>query len=119
MTVEEQLKVLTHDECLGLLRSREMGRIAFDSDGKIQIFPINYGTQGSIIVFRTGPGTKLDVVPTTSVAFEVDSWDPESGVGWSVVAMAVTYAIGRPVGCPCIPRHPASGGTGSGSSHRK
>jgi len=86
MTVEEQLKVLTHDECLGLLRSREMGRIAFDSDGKIQIFPINYGTQGSIIVFRTGPGTKLDVVPTTSVAFEVDSWDPESGVGWSVVA---------------------------------
>jgi nitroimidazol reductase NimA-like FMN-containing flavoprotein (pyridoxamine 5'-phosphate oxidase superfamily) len=99
MTTDVRAKALTEDDCLALLRSREVGRIAFDVADRIEIFPVNYGMEGSIIVFRTGPGTKLDVVPTRPVAFEVDSWEPESGNGWSVVARGrceeITTNIGR------------------------
>ena len=84
--IDDRVEVLTKGDCLGLLRSRELGRIAFEFGGTVQVFPVNYGTEGNIIVFRTGPGTKLDAAPGASVVFEVDSWDPDSGIGWSVVA---------------------------------
>ena len=86
MTFDDSARVLTEDDCLALLQSREVGRIAFEFEGKVEIFPVNYGMHGRTIVFRTGPGTKLDAVPKTAVAFEIDSWDAESGIGWSVVA---------------------------------
>lgn len=86
VTFDDSVKALTEDDCLPLLRSREVGRIAFDFEGKVEIFPVNYGMEGKIIVFRTSPGTKLDAVSRTSVVFEVESWDPDSGIGWSVVA---------------------------------
>jgi len=84
--IDDSLEELTEDQCLALLTSRELGRIAFEFEGRIEIFPVNYGLEGGTILFRTGRGTKLTAVPRTVVAFEVDSWDPESGIGWSVVA---------------------------------
>jgi len=86
VTVDDATQILTENDCLALLRSRDLGRVAFAVGDAIEIFPVNYGMEGSIIVFRTSPGTKLDAVPTTVVAFEVDSWDAESAIGWSVVA---------------------------------
>ena len=80
------LSVLTEDDCLALLRSDELARIGFTFEGKVEIFPINYCMDGRIMVFRTGPGTKLAGVPTTAVTVEVDGWDPVSGIAWSVVA---------------------------------
>jgi len=80
------LSLLTENECLALLESGDVARIAFAFEGKVEIFPINYCMEGRIIVFRTGPGTKLDAVPNTAVAVEIDSSDPEAGIGWSVVA---------------------------------
>ncbi len=73
MTFDDAPQALTEDECLGLLRSRDLGRIAFELDGEIEIFPVNYGIEGSIIVIRTSPGTKLNAVGTRPVAFEADS----------------------------------------------
>jgi len=78
--------VLNESECLALLRSRELGRVAFALAGWVEIFPVNYGIDGKIIVFRTSPGTKLAAVGKAAVSFEVDSWDPDVGIGWSVVA---------------------------------
>ena len=86
MTFDSSPQVLTEDECLDLLRSRQLGRVAFAVQGKVEILPVNYGMEGAIIVFRTSLGTKLNAAPKTELAFEVDSWDPASGVGWSVVA---------------------------------
>jgi len=86
MTFDEAATELAEDRCLALLRSRELGRIAFEYEGTIEIFPVNYGIEGKVIVFRTSPGTKLAAVGKTAVAFEVDSWEPDSGIGWSVVA---------------------------------
>ena len=107
--------VLTEDDCLALLRSRDLGRIAFDLEDRVEIFPVNYGIEGKIIVFRTSPGTKLAAVGKTAVAFEVDSWDPESGIGWSVVAKGraeeITTSPGRVAEhLRWVPVHPAAPG---------
>ena len=83
---DEAMTALSADECLARLHVRDVGRIAFEFARQIEIFPVNYGMEGGIIVFRTNPGTKLEGVPQTEVAFEVDSWDAKAGIGWSVVA---------------------------------
>jgi hypothetical protein len=71
--------------------------------------------EGAIIVFRTSPGTTLSAVAKTELAFEVDSWDPASGVGWSVVARGpaeeVTTNLGRVAEhLRWVPVHPVAPG---------
>jgi nitroimidazol reductase NimA-like FMN-containing flavoprotein (pyridoxamine 5'-phosphate oxidase superfamily) len=82
----ERLETLSENDCLALLRSHAIGRIAFAFEGQVEIFPVNYGIEGRIIVFRTGVGTKLDALRGRAVAFEIDGWEPDRGIGWSVVA---------------------------------
>jgi nitroimidazol reductase NimA-like FMN-containing flavoprotein (pyridoxamine 5'-phosphate oxidase superfamily) len=93
------LQELSEDECLFLLRSRDLGRIAFNVRGNPEILPVNYALEGKIVVFRTAPGKKLEFVPGAEVAFEVDNWDLQAGLGWSVVvkgrAEEVTVDGGR------------------------
>lgn len=112
---DDQIRILTEDECLARLHFRDVGRIAFDFQGRIEIFPVNYGMEGTIIVFRTSPGAKLEAVPRTQVAFEVDSWDPETGIGWSVVARGSAEEITRSPGRVAehlrwVPVHPVAPG---------
>jgi nitroimidazol reductase NimA-like FMN-containing flavoprotein (pyridoxamine 5'-phosphate oxidase superfamily) len=109
------MTVLTEDECLVLLAAHEVGRIAFDAQDRVEILPVNYGIEGSIIVFRTNAGTKLAAVPESPVAFEIDGWDPASGTGWSVVvkgrAEEITTNPGRATEhLRWAPVHPAAPG---------
>lgn len=90
---DHSLQVLSEDECLFLLRSRDLGRIAFDVRGHPDILPVNYAMEGKIVVFRTAPGTKLEHVPGTHVAFEVDGWDLTAGLGWSVVVRGHAHEV--------------------------
>lgn len=115
MTFEGAMTVLTEDECLVLLAAHEVGRIAFEVEGRVEILPVNYGLEGRIIVFRTNAGTKLAAVRASAVAFEVDAWDPASGVGWSVVAKGQAEEITMNPGRAAehlrwIPVHPAAPG---------
>jgi len=95
----QSIETLSPDECFLLLRTRDLGLIAFTVEGQPEIFPINYAMEGQIVVFRTSPGTKLDYVPKARLAFEVDDWDAKLGMGWSVVikglAEEVTGNLGR------------------------
>ena len=99
MQFDDRVTVLSENECLGLLGAHDLGRVAFAWTDGAEIFPVNYAVEGSTICFRTSPGTKLDAVPNTAVAFEVDSWDPASGEGWSVLAKGraeeITTNFGR------------------------
>jgi nitroimidazol reductase NimA-like FMN-containing flavoprotein (pyridoxamine 5'-phosphate oxidase superfamily) len=52
--------------------------------GRPAVFPVNYALDGDAVVFRTAPGTKLEAISRSLVAFQVDCWAP-SGTGWSVV----------------------------------
>jgi hypothetical protein len=80
---------ITEDECLRLLATQDMGRLAVVRDGRPEIFPVNYGLDGGDIVFRTDAGTKFDLATMGWVAFEVDYFDPVSLKGWDVQARGV------------------------------
>jgi nitroimidazol reductase NimA-like FMN-containing flavoprotein (pyridoxamine 5'-phosphate oxidase superfamily) len=113
--VDRAIGVLTEDECLVILGSHDLGRIAFDVQDRVEILPVNYGIEGRIIVFRSDVGTKLAAVRESAVAFEVDGWDPASGIGWSVVAKGraeeITTNLGRAAEhLRWIPVHPAAPG---------
>jgi nitroimidazol reductase NimA-like FMN-containing flavoprotein (pyridoxamine 5'-phosphate oxidase superfamily) len=90
---DHDLDVLTEQQCVELLASRKLGRIAFPVADRIEIFPVNYATDGAIVVFRTAPGTKLDSVTTSRVAFEIDDWNEDQSVGWSVVLKGVAQEV--------------------------
>jgi len=89
------LEILSEQQCCELLASRDLGRIAFRVEDEIEIFPVNYSTDGTIVVFRTGVGTKLAHSTVTRVAFEVDEWDSANKVGWSVVLKGVAQEVTR------------------------
>lgn len=78
---------LTESECLALLRTGSVGRVAVVAgDGDVDIFPINYVVDHGTIVFRTAPGTKLTrIIDAPRVTFEADQHVPEEGVWWSVM----------------------------------
>lgn len=78
------LEVLSCDECLELLASQKVGRIALSSRGLLVVLPVNYVLIDEQIVIRTRRGTNLALATRNSIiAFEVDKID-ESGQGWSV-----------------------------------
>jgi nitroimidazol reductase NimA-like FMN-containing flavoprotein (pyridoxamine 5'-phosphate oxidase superfamily) len=58
------------------------------------ILPVNYAIDGGAIVFRTTPGTKLSAaLLETVVAFEVDEYEPNGDVGWSVLVQGVATEV--------------------------
>lgn len=83
--VPDATEKIMYRECLELLAGQTIGRIAVVADGRIGIFPVNYGLDGDGIVFRTNAGTKTRGALAGEVAFEVDSIDPTERTGWSVV----------------------------------
>lgn len=96
-----QLELLADGDCLKLLRSHDLGRIALvDRDARPLIFPVNYFFDEGVILFRTGPGTKLDLAPGAYVSFEIDGWDPGEGIGWSVLARGIAHDVTNPRGAP-------------------
>jgi hypothetical protein len=80
-------------ECLELLGSQSIGRIAVITDGHVDIFPVNYGLDGDGIVFRTNLGSKTRGALAGEVAFEVDVVEPDAQRGWSVVVRGTAEDI--------------------------
>jgi nitroimidazol reductase NimA-like FMN-containing flavoprotein (pyridoxamine 5'-phosphate oxidase superfamily) len=79
------LRRLDRTECLALLASHEVGRVAVLDGGTPTILPINYALDGEAVVFRTDPGLKLSAGPRAPASFEVDDIDPVTRSGWSVI----------------------------------
>jgi len=91
--VDENLFELSEDECLRLLGTHSVGRIAVVRDGQPLIFPVNYVLDGRTVAFRTDPGTKLTGATLGRVAFQIDSTDPLSLEGWSVLVKGIGTEI--------------------------
>jgi nitroimidazol reductase NimA-like FMN-containing flavoprotein (pyridoxamine 5'-phosphate oxidase superfamily) len=93
------LRILSDGECVKLLRAHDLGRIALvDREVRPLIFPVNYFFDEGVIVFRTAPGTKLDLAPGAYVSFEIDGWDPDNGIGWSVLVKGIAHDLTNPRG---------------------
>jgi uncharacterized protein len=89
--LEEELDA---EACWKLLAEAEVGRLAVATLNVPDVFPVNHVVDDRAIVFRTGPGTKLDsALSAPAVAFEVDGHDRDRGQAWSVVAVGVAREI--------------------------
>jgi nitroimidazol reductase NimA-like FMN-containing flavoprotein (pyridoxamine 5'-phosphate oxidase superfamily) len=118
MAAESHLVVeeIPVEECLELLRTQQVGRLAVVTPNGPAIFPVNYALGGDRVVFRTDAGTKLDHATLQRVAFEIDAIDAAHGTGWSVVVEGVgteiTAAIDtRSVELQGLEVHPFAPGT--------
>lgn len=88
------LEVLPSDECLQLLASQPVGRVAFIDAGEPVVLPVNHRVDGWAIVFRTDLGGKLrTALLQRPVAFEVDAYDTEARTGWSVLVRGVADIV--------------------------
>jgi nitroimidazol reductase NimA-like FMN-containing flavoprotein (pyridoxamine 5'-phosphate oxidase superfamily) len=79
-------------ECLRLVASQEIGRIAYNGRFGPMVLPVNYRLFEDSIVFRTAEGSTMDEDLTTGIAdaeyliaFEIDELYPERREGWTVL----------------------------------
>lgn len=76
MTSAEPYRELTRDESWALLDAEPFGRLAVQSSGVVDIFPVNFVVDGRKLWFRTAPGSKLaSLTVNERIAFEVDHQD--------------------------------------------
>jgi nitroimidazol reductase NimA-like FMN-containing flavoprotein (pyridoxamine 5'-phosphate oxidase superfamily) len=103
------LEVLPRDECVALLASATVGRIAITANALPVILPVNFVLFDDHIVVRTGRGTKLDAATrNTVVAFEVDELDYADMTGWSVVVTGVARELTAPDELAVVSATPAA-----------
>ena len=93
---EPETHILTVHECWKYLWSSSIGRLAVVSSTGPEIFPVNYLPEDGTgtLIFRTGPGIKLDaVLGRGSVALEADGLNPHRTIAWSVVVKGHPEAV--------------------------
>jgi nitroimidazol reductase NimA-like FMN-containing flavoprotein (pyridoxamine 5'-phosphate oxidase superfamily) len=77
-------EVLSEDACWALLADAPIGRVVFAEGDDIEVFPVNFAIGGRSVLFRSAPGSKLELVAERPrVAFEVDSYSDDDA--WSVI----------------------------------
>jgi nitroimidazol reductase NimA-like FMN-containing flavoprotein (pyridoxamine 5'-phosphate oxidase superfamily) len=88
------LRVLDLDECLELVSSTPVGRIAFELDGEITVLPVAHLVDGVDVCFRTAGSSKIQAaVDRERVAYEADAFDPATRTGWSVLVQGVATIV--------------------------
>jgi nitroimidazol reductase NimA-like FMN-containing flavoprotein (pyridoxamine 5'-phosphate oxidase superfamily) len=91
---EPQTQVLTVHDCWKYLRSVSVGRVAVVNDGEPEIFPVNYVPDNGTVIFRTGPGTKLDaLLGGSSIALEADGLNTYGTIAWSVIIKGTASVV--------------------------
>lgn len=94
VTDRHDLEILSLEECLQLLASRPLGRLAYVDRGVPHIVPVNHLVDGASVVFRALHGAKTDaLLLDRPVAFEVDDHDAARGVGWSVLVHGTAQPV--------------------------
>lgn len=88
------VRSLSPEDAWERARTMVVGRIAFSSDERLELFPVNYLVDRGTVLFRTAPGTKLAAsLGRLPVVFEVDGYEPETNEAWSVVVHGVLEPV--------------------------
>ena len=83
VTVLEDLPIA---ECLRLIATQRIGRVAFTVEAEPAVLPVNFSLVDDVVVFRTALGSAFDLlIRRAEIAFEVDHADPAYHSGWSVI----------------------------------
>jgi uncharacterized protein len=82
---------LEREECLDLLASATVGRVALSANALPTVLPVRFRLLGDHVVFHTGRAA-----PKNVVAFQVDDIDSHSLEGWSVIVTGVAHEVTEP-----------------------
>jgi uncharacterized protein len=94
---ERYFEALGREQCLDLLGSNHVGRVAWQAADLPQILPVTYATHRGLVYFRTTPdGILSELAQPTWVALEVDELDQQTRSGWSIVVHGRTSAVSEP-----------------------
>ena len=94
---ERHFEALGRQQCLDLMESRHVGRVAWQAADLPQILPVTYAMHEGSAYFRTAPDSVLaELTLPTSVALEVDELDQQHRSGWSIVMHGRTSAVSEP-----------------------
>lgn len=82
-----ELREMSYAECRTHLANASAGRVAVSTPDGPHIVPVNFSVVDESIVFRTSPFSVLATYGRNAkLAFEVDFFDAQRQLGWSVVA---------------------------------
>ena len=114
-TLTTPMEWLDRDECLRLLGTDTIGRLAVVVGRTPTILPVNYALDGDAIIIRSDPGTKVDYGRRGPVAVEIDAFDRDDHTGWSVVVTGrleepPPYSAGAQRHIRSVPVEPWAGG---------
>ncbi len=91
---------LDEAECLRLVSSGSIGRIAYSGRSGVTVLPVNYVLHQGTILFRTAQDSPLDEDLRTGIAhaeynvgFEIDDFDPATREGWSVLIQGAAHHV--------------------------
>lgn len=88
---------LSQQDVTDLLRTHEVGRVAWNSSGGPVILPVAYAFAHGTLAFRSaGDGLLAELANRTEVAFQLDEFDVETAIGWSVLVRAVSTRVTDP-----------------------
>jgi nitroimidazol reductase NimA-like FMN-containing flavoprotein (pyridoxamine 5'-phosphate oxidase superfamily) len=88
---------LSAERCWDLLATKSTGRIGYEHEGRVLIFPVNYLVHDGAIYFRTArEGAVGAATPRPSMSFEIDLARPERSGGWSVLASGPATQVDDP-----------------------
>ena len=88
---------LGYQECVELLYTEVVGRVAVHTRLGTRIVPVNYSIVDDAIVWRTAPYSELATLgPGVEGAFEIDRIDHDLRQGWSIIAHGVLEVVDDP-----------------------
>jgi len=88
------LERLSRDECMRLMGSVSVGRIAYTREALPAVELVNFALHDGDIVIRTDASGKLAAATRGAVvAFEADSVDVPGQAGWSVTVVGQARAV--------------------------
>jgi uncharacterized protein len=88
------LHELAQDECLRLLESRRVGRLAFVDDEGPAVIPVNYVSYQGAVLFTISPHSSIGRhIRGQVVGLEVDDIDEGARSGWSVLLRGIASFV--------------------------
>lgn len=93
----ELVEHLSEPECLRLVSTVAIGRVALTRHALPVVLPVNFALEGHGVIIRTGTGSILaGAQDEMVVAFEVDDYDSKARTGWSVLVIGTMTEIVSP-----------------------
>jgi hypothetical protein len=96
-----RFRELSTAECLMLLKSKRVGRVAWCGADGPRALPVNYVVDNGRILFRTSPHSVIaQLAAGQQAAFEVDDIDEFLELGWNVLVVGPARGVDDPGDIP-------------------